>query len=139
MPGPAAADAPRRKPAAPQRAVAQERLLGVMRAGGVEAAGWRKHRRHEPSVGEYEDAEKTCHHRWLSREKRRTSCRYISGLGLTPYGGRTRTSTLPSRWHSSLNASRIRRLIALRSEASLAWRRETIMPSRASPRSRGAK
>jgi hypothetical protein len=115
--------------------MARESLLRVLGAGRVETARRWEDRPHEPAIGQDQGPQAASDHS-ESLESKRDSCVLMERDALMPYGGRTRTSSAPSFSRWSRNASRMRRLIALRSEASRAWRRVTIMPRRAAPRSR---
>lgn len=135
MPGAAAAQSPRGEPAAPQRSMALNRLLGVLRAAGVEATSRRQQRPDEPLVGGQDKPKRPGGHDSLPKAVRSRSI--MAAPGFTPYGGRTTTSIPESFSCSSRKASRMHRLMRLRSVARAACLRVTIIPSRAfSPGSR---
>jgi hypothetical protein len=73
----------------------------------------------------------------LSRQDR--SRPTVPDDGFRPYGGRTSTSSAPSSAWTCLNASRMQRLMRLRSVASAACLREIRIPSRAAPAGRAEK
>ena len=134
----ASAQAPDGQPAALPCAVLRQGFLGVFRAAGVEAAGGRQQRADQPAVAAHEYLQAPSDHP-PSRPSSNRSLLIIAEEARAPYGGRTSTSTGLIRPCSSRNASRMQRLIPLRSVARAACLRVTSMPRRAVPASRGAR
>lgn len=136
VPRPATANAPGGQPPAPQPAVAREGFVGVLRTTGVEPARRSKHGTDGVSV-EPEDRAQQARHR-VSFEKSGLSRAIMPAPGFIPYAGRTKTSIDPRAACSRRNASRMQRLIELRSVARFACRLVTSIPRRGGPSARHA-
>jgi hypothetical protein len=136
MPRPATANTPGRQPPAPQPAVAGEGFVGVLGTTGVKPARRSEHGTDGVSVDPKDRAQQARHRE--SFEKSGLSRASILAPGFTPYAGRTKTSIDPRAACSRRNASRMQRLIELRSVARLACRLVTSIPRRGGPSARGA-
>lgn len=131
MPRPAAAKPPGRKPAAAPQPVPLQSLLGVHGATGMETAGRADERAEEVPVPAYGEPQRAGHDATLHSSSRTRAS--ICGEACTPNGGRISISRPPRRDCSSLNASRMHRLMPFRSVACAACLREIRMPSRGGP------
>lgn len=118
-----------------------QRLLGVGGAARMEPARRRQQGTDEIPVcaNQRPQHRLRCHAHCLNPEKISRKRISIAAPGLAPKGGRTNTSIAPRAACSSRNASRIQRLIPLRTFALAACLREMRMPSRAGPSARIAK
>lgn len=129
-------DASRRKPASAQRTMPGDRLVGVLGAAGMKAATRAQHGAHRITVKADWIDQQPSHLPNLTNALRKRAS--MSRCNAIFCGGRTSTSTGASARCSSLNASRIHRLMRLRTFARRETRSDIRMPRRAEPTSFGA-